>query len=85
MKPRKGTSPRRDTLIIFSSFVERALSPSVTQSLHHLIQCLQEGDYNGALAVHTQMVSGPDFSNIASFMPALKILIQIALQNGVYL
>ncbi|KAI5748666.1 hypothetical protein M8J76_001088 [Diaphorina citri] len=61
------------------------LSPSVTQSLHHLIQCLQQGDYNGALAVHTQMVSGPDFSNIASFMPALKILIQIALQNGVYL
>lgn len=46
---------------------------------------VQMGDYAGGLNLHTQLVSGPDFSQISSFMPGLKVLLQSALQLGVYL
>jgi len=46
---------------------------------------VQIGDYTGGLNLHTQLVSGSDFSQIASFMPGLKVLLQSALQLQVYL
>lgn len=46
---------------------------------------MQTGDYVNALALHTQMVSGPDFAQIASFMPGIKTLLQIATQLQVFL
>lgn len=55
------------------------------ETLHQMVQLVQNGDYTGALSLHTQLVSGPDFSQISSFMPGLKVLIQAALQLGVYL
>ncbi|KAF4518106.1 hypothetical protein B566_EDAN007807 [Ephemera danica] len=35
--------------------------------------------------LHTQMVSGADFTQISSFMPGLKVLLQTSMQLGVYL
>ncbi|XP_063227208.1 protein transport protein Sec31A isoform X4 [Bacillus rossius redtenbacheri] len=61
------------------------LSPQTVQGLHQMVQMVQIGDYQGCLGLHTQLVSGPDFSQIASFMPGLKVLVQSALQLGVYL
>lgn len=49
------------------------------------MQLIQIGDYGNGLGLHTQMVSGPDFSKIASFMPGIKILLQLAMQLQVYL
>lgn len=46
---------------------------------------IQSGNYTGGLDLHTQLVSGPDFSQIASFMPAIKVLFLIALQLNVYI
>lgn len=46
---------------------------------------VQKGNYAGGLNLHTQLVSGPDFSQISSFMPGIKVLLQSALQLGVYI
>ncbi|XP_031353039.1 protein transport protein Sec31A isoform X2 [Photinus pyralis] len=64
---------------------EDKLSPNTLSGLHQLVQLVQSGDYSNSLSLHTQLVSGPDFAQIASFMPGLKVLIQCALQLQVYL
>lgn len=64
---------------------EQRLSPNTLAALHQMVQLVQNGDYTGGLNLHTQLVSGPDFAQIASFMPGLKVLLQCALQLQVYL
>lgn len=64
-------------LVLFFVF---QLSPTTLQGLHQIVQMVQIGDYTGGLNLHTQLVSGSDFSQIASFMPGLKVLLQSALQ-----
>ncbi|XP_015837847.2 protein transport protein Sec31A isoform X1 [Tribolium castaneum] len=64
---------------------EQKLSPNTLGALHQMVQLVQNGDYTGGLNLHTQLVSGPDFAQIASFMPGLKVLLQCALQLQVYL
>jgi protein transport protein SEC31 len=61
------------------------LSQNTLESLNQLVQLIQIGDYGNGLGLHTQMVSGPDFSKIASFMPGIKVLLQLAMQLQVYL
>lgn len=68
-----------------SEFILQKLSPTTLESLNQLVQFIQIGDYGNGLGLHTQMVSGPDFSKIASFMPGIKILLQLAMQLQVYL
>lgn len=55
------------------------------QALHQISQMIQNGNYTGGLDLHTQLVSGPDFSQIASFMPGIKVLLLSALQLSVYI
>ncbi|XP_065165359.1 protein transport protein Sec31A isoform X2 [Atheta coriaria] len=64
---------------------EHKLSANALAGLHQMVQQIQHGDYPGGLAMHTQLVSGPDFAQIAAFMPGLKVLLQCALQLQVYL
>lgn len=61
------------------------LTPNTLDSLNKLVQLVQIGDYANGLGLHTQMVSGPDFAQIASFMPGIKVLLQTAMQLQVYL
>lgn len=61
------------------------LTPNTLDSLNQLVQLVQIGDYANGLGLHTQMVSGPDFSQIASFMPGIKVLLQTAMQLQVCL
>ncbi|CAG9767294.1 unnamed protein product [Ceutorhynchus assimilis] len=61
------------------------LSSNALSSLHQIVQFVQGGDYTSGLHLHTQLVQGPDFAQIASFMPGIKVLIQLALQLQVYL
>lgn len=70
---------------VLVSFFVFQLSPTTLQGLHQIVQMVQIGDYTGGLSLHTQLVSGSDFSQIASFMPGLKVLLQSALQLQVYL
>lgn len=61
------------------------LSQNTLQGLHQISQMIQNGNYTGGLDLHTQLVSGPDFSQIASFMPGIKVLLLSALQLSVYI
>ena len=60
------------------------LSQTVILGLHQIVQAVQQYDYHTALQVYTQMVSQGNFSEISSFMPGLKMLIQSAMQMNVY-
>ncbi|XP_052766437.1 protein transport protein Sec31A-like isoform X3 [Mya arenaria] len=71
--------------ILYDRLRESSLSPAVIQGLHQIVQSVQQFDYNTGLAVYTQMVSQGNFSEISTFMPALKMLIQSAAHLQVYI
>jgi protein transport protein SEC31 len=56
----------------------------VTAGLHQIIAAIQKYDYHSGLSVHTQMISQGNFSEISSFMPGIKVLIQTASSLQVY-
>ncbi|XP_046610174.1 protein transport protein Sec31A [Neodiprion virginianus] len=82
---RKIEEVSRKLEVLYDCLRENKLSPSTLSSLHQMSEMIQSGNYTGGLGLHTQLVSGPDFSQIASFMPGLKVLLQSALQLGVYI
>lgn len=61
------------------------LSAYLIQCLHTMIDLVLKRDYNGAFNIHTQLVSGPEFSKISTFMPSLKALFQMTYQYNVSL
>ncbi|ELU08343.1 hypothetical protein CAPTEDRAFT_20326 [Capitella teleta] len=61
-----------------------SLSPTVTSGLHQIIGAIQKFDYHSGLSIHTQMISQGNFSEISSFMPGIKMLIQTAITLQVY-
>ncbi|XP_023226649.1 protein transport protein Sec31A-like [Centruroides sculpturatus] len=70
---------------LYDKLRENSLTSGVILALHQIIQSIQQGDYQGALAIHSQLVSTANFSEISSFMPGIKVLLQTAQQLGVYL
>ncbi|KAL1497928.1 hypothetical protein ABEB36_008808 [Hypothenemus hampei] len=70
---------------LYDSLRYNNLSSNALSALHQIAQFVQAGDYTSGLQLHTQLVQGPDFAQIASFMPGIKVLIQLALQLHVYL
>ncbi|XP_048510063.1 protein transport protein Sec31A isoform X2 [Athalia rosae] len=82
---RKIEEVSRKLEVLYDCLRENKLSPNTLAALHQMSQMIQSGNYTGGLALHTQLVSGSDFSQIASFMPGLKVLLQSALQLGVYI
>jgi len=70
---------------LYDTLTERRLSQNTINALNQIVQFLQSGDYGNALAAHTQIVSGPDFSQTANFMPGIKVLVQTASELKVYL
>ncbi|CAG0898159.1 unnamed protein product [Cyprideis torosa] len=59
---------------------EQKLSPSTLESVKGIVAYARDGDYQSAIAAHTNLVSTGAFSEISSFMPALKVLIQTSAQ-----
>ncbi|XP_049803426.1 protein transport protein Sec31A isoform X2 [Schistocerca nitens] len=82
---RKLEEVARKLEVLYDCLREHKLSPTTLTDLHQMVQMTQIGDYTGGLGLHTKLVSGPDFSQIAGFMPGLKVLLQSALQLNVYL
>lgn len=82
---RKIEDVSRKLETLYDCLRENKLTSNTLQGLHQISQMIQAGDYTGGLGLHTQLVSGPDFSQIASFMPGIKVLLQSALQLGVYI
>lgn len=75
----------KNTIITDLTKLIPQLSQNTLGSLGQLVQLIQAGDYANGIGLHTQMVSGPDFAQIASFMPGIKVLLQSAMQLQVYL
>uniref|UniRef100_A0A182WEU1 Protein transport protein Sec31A n=1 Tax=Anopheles minimus TaxID=112268 RepID=A0A182WEU1_9DIPT len=71
--------------MLYDLLRENRLSQNTLNALNQLVALVQAGDYANGIGLHTQMVSGPDFSQIASFMPGIKVLLQSAMQLQVYL
>merc|ERR1719270_1311700 len=69
--------------ILYDKLREHVLTQATLDSLHGLCSHLKGSDYPSAVAFYTGMVSGPGFAEIAAFMPALKVLITLASQQGV--
>merc|ERR1719471_361811 len=69
--------------ILYDKLREHVLTQATLDSLHGLCSHLKGSDYPSAVAFYTGMVSGPGFAEIAAFMPALKVLITLANQQGV--
>ena len=70
---------------LYDKLREQMLSENVTLGLHQIIQYIQAYDYNTALQCHARMVSQGNFSEISSFMPGIKMLMQTAVQMNVYI
>ncbi|MGH0183912.1 UNVERIFIED_CONTAM: hypothetical protein FKN15_013395 [Acipenser sinensis] len=54
------------------------LTPNILGGLHEIGRCIEGRNYQQALAVHTQIVSSSNFSDISAFMPILKVVMTIA-------
>ena len=73
----------------FLSLLPRAdalqLPDAVTHHLHVIKDCVYAYDYNGCLQNVNAMVSGGSFAMLADFLPGIKVLVQVAMQLGIYL
>lgn len=56
---------------------ESKLSHDVLQGLHYIAQAIQALNYQAGLAKLTELASSTNFSEISSFMPAVKALLQL--------
>lgn len=65
---------------LYEKLRERTLSPPVLTGLHEVARCADTGSFEQGLAVHAQVVGYSSFSEVSSFMPALKSILTIALK-----
>ncbi|XP_076368334.1 COPII coat complex component secretory 31 isoform X2 [Tachypleus tridentatus] len=70
---------------LYDMLRQNALSSGTILGLHQIVQVIQQGDYQTALGVHSQLVSSTNFSETSCFLPGLKVLLQVAQQLSVYL
>nr|XP_045605804.1 protein transport protein Sec31A-like isoform X2 [Procambarus clarkii] len=61
------------------------LSPVTVSGVHRIVNAVQTGDYRGALSVHAETIAKGSFSELSSFMPSLKLLLQYCIQLQVFL
>ncbi|KAK1166448.1 protein transport protein Sec31A-like isoform X3 [Acipenser oxyrinchus oxyrinchus] len=63
---------------LYDKLREQVLTPNILGGLHEIGRCVEGRNYQQALAVHTQIVSSSNFSDISAFMPIVKVVITIA-------
>nr|KAF6304313.1 SEC31-like protein B, COPII coat complex component [Myotis myotis] len=63
---------------LYEKLCEGTLSPQVLAGLHEVARCVDTGSFEQGLAVHAQVVGCSRFSEVSSFMPALKAVLTIA-------
>ncbi|KAG8552063.1 hypothetical protein GDO81_004398 [Engystomops pustulosus] len=68
---------------LYDKLRENSLSAHIVAGLHDIACCMESRNYQQGLAVHTQVVSGSNFSEVSGFMPILKVLMTIASKLGV--
>lgn len=77
---RKLDDVRRKLDALYDLLRENGISPNVLASLHRMSEACQQSDYTTGIQLHTQLISTGNFSEISSFMPGLKTLMQISHQ-----
>ena len=65
--------------------LQQQLPEAVTMHLHVIKECVYAYDYGGCLQNINAMVSGGSFAMLADFLPGVKVLVQVAMQLGIYL
>ncbi|XP_066549932.1 protein transport protein Sec31A isoform X1 [Amia ocellicauda] len=68
---------------LYDKLRAQSLSGNILAGLHEVGRCVEMRDYQQALAVHTQIVSSSNFSEISAFMPILKVVMTIANKLGI--
>lgn len=70
--------------ILYNKLRGNVLSPNTLAGLHSIVQLIGQYDYPGCLQVISGLVQGGSFSELADFMPGVKVLLQVAQQQSVY-
>jgi len=65
---------------LYDKLREQKMSNPILEGLHEIAQACQDRDYPRGLMAHTRLISSGSFSEISTFMPGLKSLMQIATQ-----
>lgn len=65
---------------LYDKLREQKLSSHILENLHEIAQACQASDYPRGLMAHTRLISSGSFSEISTFMPGLKAMMQIATQ-----
>jgi len=69
--------------ILSESLREDKVTKHTLEDLRGIVNAIHENDYNLALNLHTDLVTSGNFSEIFTVLPAIKALIQYAIQLGV--
>jgi len=77
---RKLEDVKRKLEILYDLLRGMKISPNVLNGLHQMIEACKSLDYKSGIQVHTRMISTGNFSEISSFMPGLKTLMQVSNQ-----
>jgi protein transport protein SEC31 len=71
--------------VLYNRLCTGSLSQATITGLHQIVIAIQGYDYNTALANYAQIISIGSFTEISSFFPAIKVLMQTAAQMQVYI
>jgi protein transport protein SEC31 len=77
---RKTEDISKKLAILCDLLRDSRISPDVLMGLHYIAQEASSFNYSAGLARYTQMVSSGNFSEISSFMPGIKAMLQMAIQ-----
>lgn len=75
---RKLDEVRRKLDVLYDLLRVNGVSQNVLNGLHQMSTACQSSDYLVGIQIHTQMITTGNFSEISSFMPGLKTLMQIS-------
>lgn len=70
---------------LYDKLRDNSLSQNILLGLHQIVQALQKCDYNEGLQIYAHIIGQGNFSEIGSFMPGLKMLMQTANNLKIYI
>ncbi|KAK3871526.1 hypothetical protein Pcinc_023333 [Petrolisthes cinctipes] len=71
--------------VLYDKLRAGQLGPTSVSGVNRIISAVQSGDYRSALNVHAETIAKGSFSELSSFMPSLKLLLQYCMQLQVFL
>lgn len=70
--------------ILYNKLRSGSLSGPTLQGLHTILQHIWQYDYQSCMQVIAGLIAGGSFAEMSDFMPGVKVLLQVAQQQGVY-